>query len=152
METAKSIADTGPRWPSPDELEKAVLAKCVYRENPHENGARCGAVTAAHGKPHAVAPEICKICQANGAPDLSANPFLKGLACHLAFDDVVAGPRATEAKAPTDIELDASLGLIRQLRGDTVARGFVDALVYHESVTPEKGAELAATLTLETAK
>jgi len=93
-----------------------------------------------------VAPDICKICQANGEPDLAANPFLTALACHLAFDDVIAGPKALEPKAPTDAELETSLTLIRQLRGDTVARGFIDALVYHRSVTPEKGAELALSL------
>ena len=151
METATFIAETGVTWPTLKELEKAKLAKCPARGPVREctggGSAQCGMVAERHGKPHAVDLTLCKTCQLNGGPDF-ANPFLRCITCHLAWNDVIAGKNATEPLTPSDADIDVALGIVREYRGDTVARGFVDALVWNESITQEKADDLIKLLTI----
>ena len=151
METAKSIAETGTAWPTNKALDATKVQDCQARGPIREctggGSAQCGVVVERHGKPHAVDLTICKICQLNGGPD-AANPFQRCLACHLAWNDVVAGKNALEPLSPSDADIDVALGIVREYRGDTVARGFVEALVWNESITQEKADDLIKLLTI----
>ncbi len=144
METNRTISNIGAKMLTPEELKAAEFKSCPRRNQVHEGSpfARCEEIIARLGGRYGVSFDVCKICQANGGPDIETNPFLQGFACHLVFDQTVAGPKATKAKQPTDAELEKALDVIVEYRGKDVAAGFVEALVYHESVTPEKGAAL----------
>lgn len=148
METLRTIGEVeGIITPSRDELDKQKLSSCAARGEEHlistgSKVARCGVLSDKLGNGHAMATGLCKVCQANGGPDLAKNPFLRGFACQCAFMQVIAGPKAARAKQPDDAELEKALDVIIEYRGKDVAAGFVEALVYHESVTPEKGAAL----------
>ena len=146
MLTHMEAVETGAHLPGAKEIEAITLAECPYR-NQRKPGevVRCDLATEQLGTPHCVDYTVCKMCQFNGAPS-TANPFVRYLICHLAFDSVVAGPLATEAKQPTDIAIDTAVRVIQESHDKAVALEFIDALVYHESITAEKGAELADAL------
>jgi len=150
MQTAKTIADTGAAWPTAGYIAKAKVEPCPARgplkESEGGASAQCGMVAERHGKPHAVSESLCKICQYNGGPDFD-NPLLKCLVCHLAWNDVVAGVNATAPLSPTDGEIDIALSIVCEYRNTEVARGFIEALVWHESITQEKATELLRTIT-----
>jgi len=144
MLTHMQAVETGAHLPNAKEIEDAKLVACSYRNQRHPGTrVRCEFVSARLGVPHCVDYVVCKMCQINGTPS-AANPFIKYLICHLAFDRVIAGPTATIPKAPTDDELAIAIGVIIECHDKEKARGFVDALIYHESITAAKGAELVA--------
>lgn len=145
METNQTIADCGATMPTSAELASAEYVPCPKRNQIHPGEfARCEAVSRRLGGPHGVSFDVCRMCQINGGADIATNKFLQGLACHLAFDGVVAGPTAIEPKQPSKAELETALGVVIEYRDRTVAGGFVEALVHHESITPEKAAQLVA--------
>jgi len=134
--------DVGAHLPSAKEIKEAKLADCPYRNQLHPGDmVRCELATAQLGGPRGVSLNVCKMCQCNGAPSVD-NPFIKYLLCHLAYDSVVAEPTAKAAKAPTDAEIDTAIGIIKASHPTEKVRGFVEALVWHESITAAKGAEL----------
>ena len=66
----------------------------------------------------------------------------------VAFSATIAGRDAAEAKAPSDAELAVAVANVKTHRGDELARRFVDALVYNQSVAPEKAVTLLEAHTL----
>ena len=148
MESLRTIGEIeGIVAPPREELDKQALADCPERSNPHKisNGhtiAHCALLSEKAGKGHSMSVNLCKVCQANGGPTFAENAFLRGFACQCAFMQTIAGPTATEAKQPPDAEIEKAIDTIVEYRGKDVAAGFVEALVFHESVTPEKGAAL----------
>ena len=139
--------------PSEAAIAAADPFSCGQRGAPRTNrnglvSAPCALLSREAGRSVGVDEAICRICICHGPANSRENAALKRHICQLAFSGTVAGRDQTEPKTPGDAELETALENIRRWRGDEAARRFVDTLVYHESVTPEKGAELVTLFTL----
>ena len=148
MLTHMEAVDVGAHLPSAKELAGVELAECPYRNQRHPGDmVRCNLATERLDAPQCVSLTVCKMCQFNGAPNLD-NPFIKYLICHLAFDSVVAGPMATETKIPSELAISTAVDIIKSSHDKATALEFVESLVYHGSITPERGEELTDDLNL----
>ena len=148
MLTHMEAVETGAHLPSAKELAGMELTPCPYR-NQRRPGTvvRCELASEKLGGPQGVDYTVCKMCQFNG--DASAeNPFVRYLICHLAFDSVIAGPMATEPKIPSELEISTAVDIIKDSHDKATALEFVESLVYHGSITAERGAELADELNI----
>ena len=144
---------TGLNDPLPTAFEAADPTVCPARKNakrsdrrPEIESADCTLLTAECGRSVGVSRAVCKRCLCNGPADASKNPALRKHICQVAWSSTIAGELALEPLSPSDEEVSTAVENVKRWLGEDMARRFIDALVYHESVTPEKGAELAAGL------
>lgn len=133
--------------PSEAAIADADPLGCGQRGAPRTNrnglvSAPCAFLSREAGRSVGIDEATCRICICHGPADASQNAALKRHICQLAFSGTVAGRDQTEPKTPGEADLKKALENVRRWRGADIARRFVDALVYHESVTPEKGAQL----------
>ena len=141
-------------WLSAEKLKNTAVEPCQWRahvtELPDKGlGAVCTRVVEWLGHSHGVALDLCKVCQANGKADIEGNAFLRHLVSHVAIVLTTPGERATKPVRPSDEQIEKSLETIRRLRGDDIAKDFIDLLVYEESITPDKAVELYDSLERE---
>jgi len=113
--------------------------------------AECTLLSDEAGRSVGVDEDTCRICICHGPADPSKNPALQKHICQVAFSGTIAGIEAEGPAQPSAAEVDKAIANVRRWRGDRIARGFVDALVFHGSITPERGAQLAASFALEEA-
>ena len=137
--------------PDDSHVAQAAPAECPRRaaETSSLSGTRyaqCELLSKAAGRSVGVDEATCRVCICNGPADASKNPALRKHICQVAWSSTIAGELALEPLSPSDEEVSTAVENVKRWLGDDMARRFIDALVYHESVTPEKGAELAAGL------
>jgi hypothetical protein len=136
----------------PDEsaIETADVAGCPLRgeETVSKAGvfyAECAVLSREAGRSVGVDRRTCQICICHGPAEPTGNPYLQKHIVQCAYSGTIAAAGATEALAPSDGELDTAVANVKRFRGAEVAKRFVDALVYNESITPGKAAELVET-------
>jgi len=96
--------------------------------------------------------DTCQVCMCNGPAEPSKNPALQKHICQIGYSKSIATLTATEAKKVTVTILDIAIANIKRWKGKEIAKQFIDTLVYHETVTPKKGADLANSLLINELK
>jgi len=131
--------------------EKALAAfdpvKCLHRgevfvRKDHEDDAVCNALGVACGRGVAVDESTCRMCLAHGKADAAVNGYFKRQVLALAWTGCVASPLSDAKVTPDAATLAVSVDNVKALAGEAVAVRFIEALIYHESVTPEDAAAL----------
>lgn len=139
----------GVRDPGDEELALVVPKDCPERgAEGRKKTALCNLLGRECGRTVAVGEAVCRVCLCHGPAVLAENPYLVKQVVQVAFSATIAGRDAAEAKTPTDAEIAVAVANVKTHRGDELARRFVDALVYNQSVTPTTAVELLEAHTL----
>lgn len=126
---------------------------CPHRQNPVTSktgliSLRCKFLSDDSGGDIGVGERVCRVCLCHGAADPDANAYLARQLVCLAWHHTVAPTGALEPARPDDAALALAVEHVKRFRDSGIARRFVDSLVYHQSVTPQEGADLLDTLGL----
>lgn len=133
--------------PATQELDAADPSTCSVRgtEGIAANGisiALCAILSTTCDRSVGVDRGTCKICICNGGVAPLENAALQKHILQTAYSATIAGEEAFEPATPDDATLWTAVDNVKTWAGAENARRFVDTLVYHQSVTPEKGADI----------
>jgi hypothetical protein len=133
--------------PSDAAIDAAEPSLCTERGGSHTSPhgvvtAQCGLLSREVGRPVGVDETTCRICICHGPADPAQNAALRKHIVQCAFSATIAGVDAAQPLAPSDANLDIAVANVKGHGGGDIARRFIDALVYHQSVTPEKAVAL----------
>jgi len=114
----------------------------IFKRVDHEDDAICNALGPACGRSVAIDESTCRMCLAHGKADAAVNGYFKRQVLALAWTGCVASPLSDAPVTPDAATLAVSVDNVKALAGEAVAVRFIEALIYHESVTPEDAAAL----------
>ena len=130
-----------------EEIAATAPEKCPHRQNPQVGSdgtvsLRCKFLSDYSGGDIGVGERVCRICLCHGAADPDVNAYLARQFVCLAWHHTIAAPDALGPSGPDDAALALAVEHVKRFRDDDIARRFVDSLVFHQSVTPEKAVDI----------
>ncbi len=132
-----------------EDYDKAKLAAadpsaCPYRHDEYgDDDGYCSVLTAETGNAVTIYGVSCKVCIAAGTPDRDINPVLRARIAHLCFNRIVPGPFDSKARSVDEATLANCYAKVREMAGVQVTDDLLETLVYSQTITAEKAAEMS---------